>query len=76
MLSFASQDLSLPEGIQVSMDGIDVRDNARKGRCVCINPGYAARGTSGGTFAEIIFSSRDSNIEPLHKRLQVKVLRI
>lgn len=78
MLSIASQVVSLLGDIQALEDDNGLREKAGKVRCVCINPGYAARGMSGGTFTEISFSSGDSNseLEPLHKRLQVKVVRV
>ncbi|KAG0570128.1 hypothetical protein KC19_6G140800 [Ceratodon purpureus] len=70
--------LSLPRDIQPVDDENDIREKAGKVRCVCINPGYAARGMSGGTFTEICFSGGDSSsgLEPLHKRLQVRVIRV
>lgn len=78
MLPIASQVVSLPGNIQPSENEIDLKEKAGKIRCVCINPGYTARGMSGGTFTEICFSSGDSNseLEPVHKRLQVKVIRV
>lgn len=78
MLSIASQVVSLPVDIQSSEDDTALGEKAGKVRCLCINPGYTARGMSGGTFTEICFSSGDLNseLEPLHKRLQVKVIRV
>lgn len=78
MLSIVSQVLSLPQDIQPVDDDNDSREQAGKVKCVCVNPGYAARGMSGGTFTEICFSSGDFNseIEPLHRRLLVRVLRV
>lgn len=70
--------VSLPVDIQADGDDLNLGDKAGKVSCVCVNPGYTARGMSGGTFADIVFSSGDSSseLEPLHKRLQVKVLRV
>lgn len=66
--------LSLPADIQRQEN----REKVEKVKCICINPGYAARGMSGGTFTEIHLSSGDSNteLEPLHKRAQVKIVRV
>lgn len=65
--------VTLPLDVQ-SDDGNTFLEEADKVTSVCINPGYIARGMSGGTFTEICFSSSQS--EPLHKRLHVKVIRI
>lgn len=45
---------------------------------LCINPGYATRGISGGTFSEILLLPRDTKngYNPLHSRTNVKVIRI
>ena len=69
--------LSSPGDLQPVDDDTDCRGKAEV-KCICINPGYVARGMSGGTFTEICFSGGDSNIElgPLHKRLQVRVIRV
>jgi DNA polymerase alpha subunit B len=46
-----------PELLQNDSNG----DHAKQSKCVCINPGRLAKGTNGGTFAELLNLEKDQN---------------